>query len=141
MNLGRVISVRWTKFKCWALGHTNSVVCLRCGRLVDLNNNHSVLSRWKWNMWNGGVLYHGSVRVRPGMICYSLNVHTNELRRLGVKERELTVGNDSVELKKEAEYDPMCVYLEAVNDKNAIRKANNFMFSVKSGVRIKEISK
>jgi hypothetical protein len=41
---------------------------------------------------------------------------------------------------RKAKYDPFCVYIDAMNDETAIRKANNYIRTVKRGVIIKHVS-
>ena len=71
--------------------------------------------------------------------CYLspiLDMKTNELR---VLEFEVVENNGITE--RVARYKPTCVYIDAINDANAIRKANNYLFGVKRSARITEVKK
>ena len=157
MNLGKKISVNWGKILCVLLGHTSTTICLRCGKFVDMKGV-------KQSFWKRFVNYlrkikaekefKGSLRIVPGMKKYAINLLTNELTLLNVEtdfdfvydnqgNKVLdTEGNEVQEVKQiKAEYNPAMMYIDAINDTNAIRKTNNFLRYVKSGVLVNKVSK
>lgn len=68
--------------------------------------------------------YLGSTILRPGMRLYQFNYKTGECREIGT-ERRLEfdpVSGNKVTRSVKVQYDPDCVYLQALNERNAIRK-------------------
>lgn len=144
MSFEKKISTLWNKFICWLLGHTHNVICIRCGKMVDEGNNHPLFKRWKKNLHRrkgGSKVYRGSLAMKHNLIKYSINLKTNELRRVQYESTFIVNEHGEKVNKRSAEYDPLCVYIDAMNDKNAIRKANNYLFGIKAGVRITEVTK
>ena len=68
--------------------------------------------------------YLGSTILRPGMRLYQFNYKTGECREIGT-ERRLEfdpVSGNKVTRSVKVQYDPDCVYLQALNERNAVRK-------------------
>lgn len=68
--------------------------------------------------------YLGSTIFRPGMRLYQFNYKTGECREIGT-ERRLEfdpVSGNKVTRSVKVLYDPDCVYFQALNERNAIRK-------------------
>ena len=68
--------------------------------------------------------YLGSTIFRPGMRLYQFNYKTGECREIGT-ERRLEfdpVSGNKVTRSVKVQYDPDCVYLQALNERNAVRK-------------------
>lgn len=68
--------------------------------------------------------YLGSTILRPGMRLYQFNYKTGECREIGT-ERRLEfdpVSGNKVTRSVKVQYDPDRVYLQALNERNAIRK-------------------
>lgn len=160
MTLGKRISAWWSKLLCFFLGHTLTTVCTRCGKLVNLHGKKKpTLEQRLNNWWNNRnkpkeAEYKGSVKLKTGLKKYSLNMKTNELRLVEYKEEYAEKRNKKGEIIKDkdgwakyditsrkAKYDPLLVYIDAANDENAIRKANNYLVGVKPGIRITGITK
>ena len=144
MTLGKRISAWWNNLLCFFIGHTLTTVCTRCGKLVNLHGKKKLtleerINAW-WNNRNKSVQpeYKGSVKLKTGLKKYSINMKTNELRLVDYLVEEDKDGKVS---KRKAKYDPLLVYIDAMNDETAIRKANNYLCGVKPGVRIKEVTK
>ena len=136
MNSGKKISALWNKLLCFILGHTNTVICERCGKLVNEEDNDNCWKRFRFYLYGHNREYKGSLRIKSGTKKYELDLKTDELRLL---EFETVENEESTERK--AVYKPTCVYIDAINDANAIRKANNYLFGVKRSARITEVKK
>ena len=136
MNSGKKISALWNKLMCFLLGHTHTAICERCGKIVDEENNDHCLKRFRFYLYGHGQQFKGSLQLKPGMIKYELDLKTNELRKLKFE----TIENQEGTTRRNAEYKPTCVYIDAINDSNAIRKANNYLFGVKRAARITEVT-
>lgn len=68
--------------------------------------------------------YLGSATRLPGMRLYEFNYKTGECREIGTERRlefDPVIGNNVTRSVKVL-YDPDCVYLQALNERNAIRK-------------------
>lgn len=145
MNLEKKISALLAKLVCFLIGHTQTVICERCGKLVDEEANYNVWKRFRLYTFYGKVTkeHKGSLKIKTGCKKYELDLKTNELRLLKFKTttEKNNKGVETGNVRREAEYKPTCVYIDASNDKNAIRKANNYIFSIKTGVRITEVTK
>lgn len=146
MNLENRISALLNKFLCFLKGHKGSIVCLRCGKLIE-ENDGNLFKRIKFNIyaiWAEKYRYKGSIPVKSGCGKYELNLKTNELRLLEY-ETEFALDENGHKTKevisRKAKHNPNCVYFDAINDKNAIRKANNYIYGIKKNVRITKISK
>ena len=136
MNSEKKISALWNKFLCFLLGHTHTFICERCGKVVNEENNYNCLKRFRFYLYGHNREYKGSLRIKSGTQKYELDMKTDELRLL---EFEVVENNGITE--RVARYKPTCVYIDAVNDTNAIRKANNYLFGVKRSARITEVKK
>ena len=136
MNSEKKISALWNKFLCFLLGHTHTFICERCGKVVNEEENDNCLKRFRFYLYGHNREYKGSLRIKSGTQKYELDMKTDELRLL---EFETVENEESTERK--AEYKPTCVYIDAINDANAIRKANNYLFGVKRSARITEVKK
>ncbi|MDR2825003.1 MAG: hypothetical protein LBB41_07390 [Prevotellaceae bacterium] len=77
-------------------------------------------------------MYKGSLRKKTDMIKYELDIKENKLYRL-----KYIIDENG---RKRAKYKPTCVYFDAINDTNAIRKANKTIYSIKVGCRIDNVS-
>lgn len=160
MNLGKRISAWWNSLLCILLGHTLTTVCTRCGKFVDLEGTKKMTLEERINGYfrNRKVIkdkeFKGSLKLTPGLKKYSINIKTNELRLVEClieveyemdenKEWKMDkMGNPIVKQTiHKAQYDPFCMYIDAMNDEVAIRKANNYIRTVKRGVVIKYVSK
>lgn len=144
MTLEKRISAWWNSLLCLLLGHTLTTVCTRCGKLVNLEGKKKQTLEERINSWwknrNKSIQpeYKGSVKLKTGLKKYSINMKTNELRLVDyLVEQDI----DGKVTNRKAKYDPLLVYIDAVNDENAIRKANNYLFGVKPGVTIKNVTK
>ncbi len=136
MNSGKKISALWNKFLCFLLGHTHTFICERCGKVVNDEDNDNCLKRFRFRLYRNNREFKGSLQLKTGMTKYELDMKTNELR---VLEFEVVENNGITE--RVARYKPTCVYIDAINDANAIRKANNYLFGVKRSARITEVKK
>ena len=136
MNSGKKISALWNKFLCFLLGHTHTFICERCGKVVNDEDNYNCLKRFRFRLYRNNREFKGSLQLKTGMTKYELDMKTNELR---VLEFEVVENNGITE--RVARYKPTCVYIDAINDANAIRKANNYLFGVKRSARITEVKK
>ena len=136
MNSEKKISALWNKFLCFLIGHTHTFICERCGKVVNEENNYNCLKRFRFYLYGHNREYKGSLRIKSGTQKYELDMKTDELRLL---EFEM-IENDGITERK-AVYKPTCVYIDAINDANAIRKANNYLFGVKRSARITEVKK
>lgn len=131
-------------FLCFLLGHTGQTICQRCGKKIDHEKNGNLWHRFKFEVLyrssepDNGKIYKGSVKLKTGMRKYELNLKTNELRLLNYTEE---TNPETGEVKRSAEYNPFCCYIDAINDKNALRKANAHIRQIKKGVLITEVSK
>jgi len=160
MNLGKRISAWWNNLLCLLLGHTLTTICTRCGKFVDLEGTTRIPLEDRINNYfrNRKVKkdkeFKGSLKLVPGLKKYSINLKTNELRLVNYLEEKgyetdehgwmKTDKKDNPIYKvtgRKAQFDPFCVYIDAMNDEVAIRKANNYLRGVKRGVVIKHISK
>jgi hypothetical protein len=158
MNLGKVISAWFNAVLCFFMGHTTTFVCQRCGKIVNLENTRKLTLEERINGYfarkvKGKGLYVGRLKKNPHCTKYELNLVTNKLRKLEVESETIwkknADGTNATDKdgcliidrhKYSAKYDPCCVYIDAINDKNAIRKANNFLFGRKRGITIKEVT-
>ena len=136
MNSEKKISALWNKFICFLLGHTHTFICERCGKVVNEEDNDNCLKRFRFRLYRNNREFKGSLQLKTGMTKYELDLKTNELR---VLEFEVVENNGITE--RVARYKPTCVYIDAINDANAIRKANNYLFGVKRSARITEVKK
>ena len=136
MNSGKKISALWNKFLCFLLGHTHTFICERCGKVVNEEDNYNCLKRFRFRLYRNNREFKGSLQLKTGMTKYELDMKTNELRVLEFEEVE----NNGI-TERVARYKPTCVYIDAINDANAIRKANNYLFGVKRSARITEVKK
>ena len=136
MNSEKKISALWNKFLCFLLGHTHTFICERCGKVVNEEDNDNCLKRFRFRLYRNNREFKGSLQQKTGMTKYELDLKTNELR---VLEFEVVENNGITE--RVARYKPTCVYIDAINDANAIRKANNYLFGVKRSARITEVKK
>lgn len=147
MNSGKRISAWWNSLLCWLFGHSLTTICTRCGKFVDLEGtkrptleeriNNYFKNRKERKLNPDKPLFKGSLKLIPGMKKYSINLKTNELRLVEyIRENDFS-GHVTA---RKAKYDPLCVYIDAVNDENAIRKANNYIRGVKRGVVITYVS-
>jgi hypothetical protein len=158
MNLGKKISAWWNSLLCLLFGHTLTTVCTRCGKFVDLEGTKRLTLEARINRYFGKTKkekeFKGSLNLVPGMNKYSINLKTNELRLMqydvksevihdknGNQKYTRRFGAKKVKIiSRKAQYDPFCVYIDAANDENAIRKANNYIRGVKRGVVIKHVT-
>ena len=136
MNSEKKISALWNKFLCFLLGHTHTFICERCGKVVNEEDNDNCLKRFRFYLYGHNREYKGSLRIKSGTQKYELDMKTDELRLLEFEEVE----NNGI-TERVARYKPTCVYIDAINDANAIRKANNYLFGVKRSARITEVKK
>ena len=136
MNSGKKISALWNKFLCFLLGHTHTFICERCGKIVNEEDNDNCLKRFRFYLYGHNRDFKGSLRIKTGTTKYELDLKTNELRVL-----EFEISENEGYTERAAEYKPTCVYIDAINDANAIRKANNYLFGVKRAARITEVKK
>lgn len=136
MNSEKKIFALWNKLVCFILGHTHTFICERCGKVVNEENNDNCWKRFRFYLYGHGSHFEGSLQLKTGMTKYELDMKTNELR---VLEFEVVENNGITE--RVARYKPTCVYIDAINDANAIRKANNYLFGVKRSARITEVIK
>lgn len=145
MNSGKKISLLWNKLLCFLFGHTLTTICTRCGKLVDLEGTKRPSLEDRINSWwaNRGKtkVYKGSLKVNHNLRKYSINLKTNELREVDLKVSERVGPNGHIKTHYEATYDPYCVYIDALNDDVAIRKANTVLLGLKKGIRIKHITR
>lgn len=146
MNSENRIYALLNKCLCFLKGHKGTIVCVRCGRLIE-ENNGNLFKRAKFNLyekWSDMFGYKGSIAVKDGCCKYELNLKTNELRLLRYEKEFVKdeYGKETKEIKRrKAIYNPNCVYFDAVNDKNAIRKANNYIYGIKKNVKILKVTK
>lgn len=146
MSLGKRISRAWNSFVCLIVGHTQSYVCTRCGKVVNLQGTKRKTLEERINGYfaqrkaNKGKTekYDGSLKIKPGLHKYAINLKTNELSIVAYDTEYDFEGNVK---SRKAKFDPCCVYIDAMNDDVAIRKANNYLFGIKRGVVIKEVTK
>ena len=136
MNSEKKISALWNKFLCFLIGHTHTFICERCGKVVNEEDNDNCLKRFRFYLYGHNREYKGSLRIKSGTKKYELDMKTDELRLLEFEEVE----NNGI-TERVASYKPTCVYIDAINDANAIRKANNYLFGVKRSARITEVKK
>lgn len=161
MNSGKRISAWWNSLVCFFLGHTLTNVCTRCGKVVNLKGKKRDTLEDRINAWYERIRakkikaepeYKGSIGIKPGLIKYELNLATDKLRRLPVDEEKqfLTTENGRTKcdkqgnpryriVKRKAEFNACCVYIDAMNDDTAISKANKYLFGRKKGVVIKAV--
>jgi hypothetical protein len=163
MNSGKRISAWWNSLLCWLFDHSLTTICNRCGKFVDLEGtkrptleeriNNYFKNRKERKLNPDKPLFKGSLKLKDGLKKYSINLLTNELRlveyqeekeyktdKYGCKKRDKK-GNPICKVtSRKAEYNPSCVYIDADNDVNAIRKANNYIRGVKRGVVITYVS-
>lgn len=141
MNLGKRISAWWNKLLCWLLGHSLTTICTRCGQLVDLEGTSRPTLEERINNYFGKnktkKVFKGSLKLKTGLKKYSINLLTNELRLVEYHEEKDLSGKVT---SRKSKYDPLCVYIDAMNDEVAIRKANNYIRGVKRGVVITYVS-
>ena len=163
MKLLKIIKVWWNILLCFLFGHTLTTICTRCGKLVDLQGtrrptlevriNGYFAKRKDHKLNPTKPEYKGSLKLIAGMKKYSINLKTNELRLVDyATETDLVLDKDGfpkldkkgkaiTRIKaRKSEYDPFLMYIDASNDENAIRKANNYLRGVKRGVKVEEVS-
>ena len=159
MNLGKRISAWFNLLLCFLFGHTLTNVCERCGKYVGLKDTirptleERINTWWKNRNKKHDPEFKGSLRLKAGLKKYSINLKTNELRLVEYEEEIEPVldkkGNQVYDrdgipktrvIKRKAKYDPLLVFIDAMNDEVAIRKANNYLFGIKQGVTIKHIT-
>ena len=64
----------------------------------------------------------GQIRLRPGMKLFQFDTQTMELSETKViSQVNITLKNGPVRLRR-ANFDPKCIYIPALNKKNAMRK-------------------
>lgn len=164
MNSGKKISAWWNNLLCFLFGHTLTTVCTRCGKLVNLEGterltledriNNYFKNRKERKLNPDKAEYKGSLKLNHNLRKYSIDLKTNELRLVEyVEEKEPELEWDgSKKLDKhnniiykvkarKAPYNPYCVYIDALNDEIAIRKANTVLLGLKKGIRIKHITR
>lgn len=160
MNSEKKISAWWNSLLCFLFGHSLTYVCNRCGKVVDLKGKKRDTLEDRINAWYSSrkkikkesLEYRGSLAIKPGLIKYELNLAKNTLRRVPVIEERETVrdkygrkiidkdgGPKTKIVKRKAQYDACCIYLDAMNDTRAIEKANNYLFGRKRGVLITQV--
>lgn len=128
--------------RCLLIGHTQTNICQRCGKLVNLKDKPKQTFEERINAWyedrktRKKAKFEGSLRIKSGMIKYELDLKTNILTEL--QYEELKDGKGNV-IQRKAKFKPTCMYLDASNDANAIRKANNALFGIKKGVTITKV--
>lgn len=69
--------------------------------------------------------YLGSLLRLPGMRLYEFNYKTGECREVGTEtklELDVTSGQPVTRRSAKVQWNPDCVYLQALNHRNAIRK-------------------
>lgn len=69
--------------------------------------------------------YLGSVARLPGMRLYEFNYKTGECREIGTEttlEIDVATGKPVTRRAVKVQYNPDCVYLQALNNRNAVRK-------------------
>lgn len=160
MNLGKRISAWWNNLLCFIFGHTLTTICTRCGKLVDLEGTTRKTLEERINGYFASRKvkkekeFKGSLKIVPGLKKYSINLKTNELRVVIYEDEVISYkqnpdGTTKTDkhncaipdkIKHKAEFDPFCVYIDAMNDEVAIRKANNYLRGVKRGVVIRSVS-
>ena len=146
MNLGKKISAWWNNLLCFIFGHTLTTICTRCGKLVDLEGTTRKTLEERINGYFASRKvkkekeFKGSLKLVPGLKKYSINLKTNELSLVKYTNEETVSSDGAKKIKHKAEFDPFCVYIDAMNDEVAIRKANNYLRGVKRGVMIRYVS-
>lgn len=160
MKLGKRVSGWWNSLMCFLFGHSLTTVCTRCGKFVDLKGKKKLTIEERLNNYFAKRSklkepeYKGSLKLVPGLHKYSINMRTNELSLVNYSEEigPLTDkkgnkildkrGNEKTGVtKRVAKYDPSMVYIDAMNDEVAIRKANEFFRTIKDGVKITQVTK
>ncbi len=69
----------------------------------------------------------GSMRKIPGLTLYQFNLKDLSLTPVKIKS-EVAIGLDKkVQRTNKAEYSDKCIYLQALNYKNALRKVNKMI--------------
>lgn len=140
---------RWNAFvrflitlRCLVLGHTQTNICQRCGQLVTLKDQpkqtleQRINSWWENRKYKDTAKFEGSLKLKPGLTKYELDLKTNTLSVLEVEEVKDATGKIT---QRKAKFKPTCMYLDASNDTMAIRKANNALFGIKKGVTITKV--
>jgi hypothetical protein len=139
MNLGKKISAWFNSMLCFLFGHTQTNVCERCGKYVGLKDmirptlEDRINAWWKKRKKKAEPEFKGSLKIKAGLKKYSINLKTNELMLVDYIEEK---DGDNKVISRKAKYDPLLVYIDAMNDEVAIRKANNYLFGIKQGVTI-----
>lgn len=129
--------------RCFWTGHTQTNVCQKCGKLVNLAGKPASTLEQRINEWWNAInrkkkpIFEGSLMLKPGMIKYELDLKTNVLSRLHYDEERLSTGKV---ISRNAHYKPTCMYFDAMNDNVAVRKANKMLFGIKKGIRIEKVS-
>lgn len=79
----------------------------------------------------------GSMKYRPGLILYEYNTDTDELIRIKIK-KEITIDYKTQKEKKKMsiQYKKNCWYFFSLNDKNARRKINNLLQTIKKQIDV-----
>ena len=69
----------------------------------------------------------GSIKIIKGLTLYACNMETQEINKV-VIEKKASIGLDGKEVRQQkAQHDPKCVYIQAINIKNARRKLEKFL--------------
>lgn len=110
---------------CFLAGHTQSNICHRCGRAVWLAGKPRSTFQERVNALYSKKKdkYIGSIRLIVGLKLYSLNLSTGEVSKVAYNESDGS---------KKAAYEPECLYFNALNQKNADRKADKILKAVKA---------
>ena len=69
--------------------------------------------------------YWGSTNLLPGMRLFEFNYKTGECREIDTTttlELDVATGKPTARRAVKVQYNPDCVYLQAINNRNAIRK-------------------
>lgn len=67
--------------------------------------------------------YIHSMRKIPGLSCYAFNTRTKEISKVStVKKLHLDIATGLPMKVEKAEYNPECIYIQALNEKNVIKK-------------------
>jgi hypothetical protein len=161
MNSGKKISAWWNNLLCFLFGHSLTYVCTRCGKVVDLKGKKRTtledrINTW-WNSYSKKTIanepeYKGSLALKKGLFKYELDLQKDTLSLVPVvqetelikdKKGNLKYGSDGFPktrvVKRKAKFNPCCVYIDAMSDKVAISKANNYLFGRKKGVVITRV--
>lgn len=143
MNLGKRI-LKWCNrigVLCFLMGHTENNICRRCGKIVSEPRYHLFkrLKAYLIGCFSGvdNRNYVGSLKVNSGMTKYELDVNNNQLYRLSIVDEHLINGT----IKRKAVKDNNCIYIDAINDTNALKKSNKIMRELKNNVVLTQVTK